>query len=182
MRLIRTLTPLFLLAAAMPAAGLAEPVPEYQLKSGFVYNFATFIDWPASLGTSLLLCVAVPDAGMKYFKALDGKSVGKMTLEVRRLAPEDSAADCRILYVADSESAGFDDWLSDISDEYVLTLAESGLWLKKGAVVSLAIQDSRVVFDINMNAARGERLLINSRLLRMARKVIGMEAQDERAQ
>ena len=181
--MIRLLFSLYLLAAALPAAGLAAP-PEYQLKSGFIYNFATFIDWPASLGASLRFCVAVPDADMQYFSALDGKPVGKMKLAVRRLAPEDSAADCHILFVAESESASFEDWLSDIGDEYVLTLAESGSWLKRGAVVSLAMQDDRVVFEINMNAARGERLAINSRLLRMARKVYGMEAeaQDEHAQ
>lgn len=159
----------------------AEPVPEYQLKSAFIYNFATFIDWPGAGRKQLTLCVAVPQDSVGYFTQMAGKPVGDLTLAVRPLGQDDSAEGCSILFVADSESASFDDWLSEVGDENVLTIAESADWLKKGVVMSLLLQDNRVTFDVNLEAARGENLDINSRLLRLARKVYGLEATNEPA-
>ncbi len=172
---------LLILLALPVAAQAAAPIPEYQLKSAFIYNFATFIDWPAGMGNSLTLCVAVPDDAMKYFSTLEGKSVGSMKVVVRRLTPDDSAKGCRILFVAESESDSFEDWLSEVDEDQVLTVAESEAWLKKGVVIDLMVQDKRVVFDVNVDAARGEGITINSRLLRLARKVYGLGSGDEPA-
>lgn len=129
----------------------AEPVPEYQLKSAFIYNFATFIDWPGAGRKQLTLCVAVPQDSVGYFTQMAGKPVGDLTLAVRPLGQDDSAEGCSILFVADSESASFDDWLSEVGDENVLTIAESADWLKKGVVMSLLLQDNRVTFDVNLD-------------------------------
>ena len=145
---------LLLLALSFPAGAHSAPIPEYQLKSAFIYNFATFIDWPAGLGKSLTLCVAVPQEAMKYFSLLEGKPVGSMVVTVRRLTQDDSAEGCRILFVAESESESFEDWLSEVGDDQVLTVAESEAWLKKGVMMDLIIQDKRVVFDVNVDAAR----------------------------
>lgn len=169
----------FLLLSLLAGGAVAGPVPEYQMKSAFIYNFATFIDWPDSMGKSLTLCVAVPQDAMKYFGLLQGKPVGRMTVNVRYLGDGDSADGCRILFVAEPQSDGFDDWLSDVGDEQVLTVAESEDWLKKGVIIDLLLQEKRVVFDVNMEAARGEGIVINSKLLRLARKVYGLDPGDE---
>jgi len=176
----RTRMLLFLLLAGPAGAAPApEPAPEYQLKSAFIYNFATFIAWPEDIGSSLTLCVAVPQDEMKYFSSLEGRPVGKMKVAVRRLERDDSAEGCRILFVSDAESAGLDDWLSDVADQQVLTVAESEDWLKKGVMMDLLLHEKRVVFDVNVEAARGEGIVINSRLLRLARKVYGLESADD---
>lgn len=172
---------LLMMLLALSGSAYSAPVPEYQLKSAFIYNFATFIDWPSGLGNSLTLCVAVPDDAMKYFSALEGKPVGSMKVTVRRLTPDDSAKGCRILFVAESESDSFEDWLSEVDEDQVLTVAESEAWLEKGVVIDLMIQDKRVVFDVNVDAARGEGITINSRLLRLARKIYGLGSGDEPA-
>lgn len=180
--LMRPLALLFfaLLSAGGPALA-ADPVPEYRLKSAFIYNFATFIDWPDDIGKKLTLCVAVPPDAVPYFTQLEGKPVGSMTLAVRSLAQDDSAEGCRILFVAEPDGESFDDWLSEVGDEGVLTIAESEDWLKKGVVMNLVLEDQRVTFDVNLEAARGENIAISSRLLRLARKVYGVEAADEPA-
>lgn len=164
--------------AAM-AAGVAAP--DYQLKSAFIYKFATFIDWPDDMGKNLILCVAAPDEVMQYFDGLSGKRVGVMTLVLRHLGPADSAEGCDILFVADSENDSFDDWLSEVGDEAVLTIGESEDWLKKGVVMKLVMQDHRVTFDVNLEAARGEDIEISSRLLRLAHRVYGLDTEDEPA-
>lgn len=187
---LRALFFFFLLLGTGHAEGIATKTappppapqpPEYQLKSAFIYKFATFIDWPSNMGKKLTLCAAVPDDAMQYFNGLDGKPVGNMTLAVRQLEPDDSAAGCSILFVAGDENDNFDDWLSEVDDEEVLTIGESTGWLKKGVVMRLVMQDNRVAFDVNLEAARGENIDINSRLLRLARKVYGLDTADEPA-
>jgi len=170
---------LLLLPLLAGTAVAAEPAPEYQLKSAFLYHFATFIAWPQNLGQSLTLCVAAPHDAIKYFLPLQGKPVGAMKVAVRNLAAGESAAGCRILFVTDAESGDFDDWLSEVGDQQVLTVAESQRWLKKGVVMDLMLEDQRVVFDVNMEAAQAEGLEINSKLLRLARNVYGLESADE---
>jgi len=157
----------------------ADATPEYKLKSAFIYNFATFIDWPEKTGKALTLCVAAPQAEMEYFSLLEGKPVGDMTVAVRHLEEGISAEGCRILFVAESESDGFEDWLSEVGDEQVLTVAESEKWLKKGVMIALLLQDKRIVFDVNIAAAKEVGVDINSKLLRLARKVYGQESADE---
>lgn len=174
--LLRASLLLLLLAAG---GAVADPIPEYQLKSAFIYNFATFIDWPDKIGKSLTLCVAAPQAAMRYFSSLEGKSVGSMTVAVRHLHEGVSAEGCRILFVAESESEGFDDWLSEVVGEQVLTVSESEKWLKKGVMIDLLLQEKRIVFDVNMRAAGEVGVVINSKLLRLARKVYRLESEDE---
>jgi len=170
-----------LLPMLAAGAAIADPIPEYQLKSAFIYNFATFIDWPDKMGKALTLCVAAPRAAMKYFSSLEGKPVGNMTVIVRHLDEGASAEGCHILFVAETESDGFDDWLSEVRHAQVITLAESEKWLQKGVMVDLLLQENRIVFDVNVAAAREAGVVINSKLLRLARKVYGLESADENA-
>lgn len=160
-------------------AAVADRMPEYQLKSEFIYNFATFIDWSDETGKPLTLCVAAPQAEMTYFSSLEGKPVGNMTVAVRHLDKDASVGGCRILFVAEAGSEDFDDWLSDVAGEQVLTVSESEQWLKKGVMVDLLLQEERVVFDVNVAAAKESGVVINSKLLRLARKVYGLESADE---
>jgi hypothetical protein len=37
-----------LVAAVEPAAAQSEALGEYQVKAAFLYNFAKFVEWPAS--------------------------------------------------------------------------------------------------------------------------------------
>lgn len=168
-------------AVSIPSSAPApvQNTPDYQLKAAFLYNFATFVDWPDSLGKSLEMCVATPPETMKYFSAFNGKPVGDKTITVRHLSADDSAEDCRILFSADSQSENLEDWLSEIQDENVLTVAESEPWLNKGVILVVQVVDGRVVFDINMDAARGEGVAVNSRVLRMARRIQGLEPAEE---
>lgn len=179
MRFLHSLCASFLLFLLTAGAAFADGLPEYQLKSEFIYNFAAFVDWPDRMGQSLMLCVAAPQVEMKYFSALEGKPVGNMKVAVRHLDKGESAGTCHILFVSEPESAGFSDWLPEVGGKQVLTVSESEKWLKKGVMVNLLLRENRIVFDVNIAAASDAGMVINSRLLRLARKVYGMESADE---
>jgi hypothetical protein len=168
------LLPLMLLAGAAHA----DDIPEYQLKSDFIYNFATYVDWPDTVGRSLVLCVAAPQAVVGHFASLAGRPVGNMTISLRRLDHETSPAGCHILFVTESESDDLKARLSSLGDGRMLTVTESETRVKQGAMVGLLVEDKRVAFVVNTDAAKAAGIDINSRLLRLARKVYGKENGD----
>ncbi len=172
---------IFLSVVTTTPARSAEAPSEYQLKSAFVYNFATFIDWPADIGKDLVLCVAAPQSALEYFLQLNGKPVGSVNLVVRPLARAASPVSCHILYVANSEDAAFDAWLPELEGRKTLTVGESQMWLKRGVMIELAVEGAKVAFDVNAEAARKAGLNINSKLLRLARMVYGAAGDDESA-
>jgi YfiR/HmsC-like len=175
----RNLLGVLLLGLLFSRTALAESIPEYQLKSAFIYNFATFIDWPDSIGKTLKLCVAGPRTVVDSFKSLEGKPVGNAIIEVRHLEPGSSPVGCEILFAVEAESAAFDVWLPKLAGSQALTVTESGQWVKKGVMIGLLLEGKRVVFEVNADAAKNASLNINSKLMRLAHKVYGAEHDDD---
>jgi hypothetical protein len=53
----------------------------------------------------------------------------------------------------------------------VLTVGESDDFLDKGGVIRLLIEDKKVRFEVNMDAAQQAHLTISSQLLKLARTI-----------
>lgn len=86
----------------------AEPSQAYQLKAGFLVNFARFITWPeksfASPEADIVFCVVGENP---FGKALDGvhqKKIGNRYLRVVYAPSFGSIPPCHLLYVAQSET------------------------------------------------------------------------------
>ncbi len=179
--MMRILAGILAAGAFVAQAAFPQAFSEYQLKSAFVYNFATFIDWPADTGKELVLCVAAPQAAVEYFKELDRKPVGSMVLAIRPMLHGASVVPCNILYVANSNEEELDSWLPELKGRKTLTVGESQTSLQNGVMVGVAVEGAKIVFDVNAEAARRAGLHINSKLLRLARSVYGAAGNDESA-
>ncbi len=179
-------TILQLIALSVPlwaAAADADEIPEYKLKSDFIYNFAGFVKWPNAVGKSLMLCIAAPQSVLEQFASLDGKPVGTRTLSIRHLDHGASPKGCDLVFVSEAESDTLDAWLFELwtLDSTALTITESEAGVKAGAMVGLLVEGQRVVFVVNTDAAKAVGISINSRLLRLARKIYDGRGGDEDA-
>ena len=128
----------------------------------------------------MVLCVVPEHPLQGALGKLTGKSVRGHRLEVRRLN-DTAVAGCHmvvfgdraqgpavhldpaapVLTVADAQKAGHAAGAS----------GASGASGTSGAIIALGLHDNRVVFDIDMAAARQAGLQISSQLLRLARSV-----------
>lgn len=166
-----------LLALVCAAAAAAPPVPEYELKAAFLYNFALFVDWPgegrAEGSPTLPLCVIGRDPFGPALDVLEGKAVRAQKIEVRRLDWTEGAAECRILFIAASEQGRLARILGAVAGRPVLTVADSEDWLDQGVMINLSRRQARLAFDINLGAARQAGLRISSKLLRLASGTVG---------
>jgi YfiR/HmsC-like len=160
---------LFLLALA--AAPAPAAVPEYQLKAAFLYNFATFTDWPPTAAAQMTVCVLGRDPFGAALDTLNGKTVQGTALSTRRIATAEEARDCRVLFIGAESGVDLAATLAALKGQPILTIAEDKDAMRRGAMIGLISDGERIAFDINTAAARDGGLALSSKLLRLARQV-----------
>jgi len=159
-----------LLWFALPA--LADDLSEYRLKAAFLFNFALFTEWPAEVGSVLNLCIDGTDPFGKEIDVLQGKAVGSRTIEVQRKRVGESLKDCQIVFIAPSAIGALPQVLESARGRPVLTVADSVDAVRRGAMLNLAVNQNKVSFEVNLQAARAAGLTLSSKLLRLASGVI----------
>lgn len=173
MALLRATLALLLLLSAVPAA--AQKVSgEYQLKAAFLYNFAKFVEWPAGAfpgeAAPLTICVYGEDPfGRTLEELVRNERIGNRPLEVRRPDSLSQLGECHILYVSRSERAREGEVVSSLGEAPVLTVGESESFLRSQGMIGFFLEENKVRFQVNLDAAEGSRLKISSKLLRLAK-------------
>jgi hypothetical protein len=163
------------LAACVQAwPAFAEPVPEYDLKAAVVYNFALFTEWPADApheGAAFNICVRNGSALRLPLNGFIDRQVHGRKIAVHDIGPGDSLRNCQVLYLDAEDRVRWAQIRRELEGASVLTVSEDGEIGRDGSVITLNLDNNRVVFDIDTRAARQARLTISSRLLRLARTV-----------
>jgi hypothetical protein len=153
------------------------PAPgEYEVKAAFLYNFLRYTEWPAAAipgpGVPLLIGVLGDEPLERTLGAvLRGKTVQGRPLEVRRvrLGPEAQAS--HLLFVSASERVRVGQVLDAVRGAPVLTVGETDGFAQAGGVINFVLEEGRVRFEVNQDAAQRARLRLSSRLLALARIV-----------
>jgi hypothetical protein len=146
---------------------------EYLIKAGYIYNFAKLVEWPgaaARKGQPIVIGVMGNDAFATVLdQAVHGKKIGDRALLVKRLKSKDAkTCACQILFVAAAENGRLDEIIQSQSAASVLTIAEAPDFAHRGGIIALVLQDSKVRFIVNVEAATQASLSISSRLLALA--------------
>lgn len=169
--------PGFALLAACLSAPLqplrAQPAGEADLKAALVYNFALFTEWETggggSAGGSFTICYAGPETAAAFTQVAT-KLIRTRPIVVRPIAAEGPYEGCQVAYwdghharLALPRKAGYG----------VLTIGNGAEFLQRGGMIEMHFQETRVVFSINAESAKGAGLRFSSKLLRLAKNVVG---------
>ncbi|MEY4100116.1 MAG: hypothetical protein RL300_1287 [Pseudomonadota bacterium] len=160
---------LFFLVGNTPARG--QELSEYQIKAGFLYNFAALTSWPVEVGGALNLCVYGRDPFGVELDALKGKMVGQRALVVQRKSVGESLKACQIVFFPVSEAVHISNQIMALQGQPTLTVAESPDAVRLGVMLGLRLSEGRVSFEANQGAARRAGLTLSSKLLRLATEV-----------
>jgi YfiR/HmsC-like len=151
---------------------------EYLVKAGFIYNFAKLVEWPAATFTNPGQAIVVGVLGSDSFAAtlehvVDGKKVDVRPFTVKRLksAKDSKECGCQMLFIASAESAHAEEIIQLLKGTSVLTIAETPGFSKQGGIINFVLEDSKVRFEVNVDAAKHAGLNISSRLLSLAKIV-----------
>jgi hypothetical protein len=151
---------------------------EYQIKAAFLYKFSDYIEWPpeAFAGTNGALVIGVLGADVladELARIVGSRAVGGRPVSVRKLRPGDAVAGLQVLFIGRSEVNRLADLLGATKGRAVLTVTESAPTVPAASVINFVVIDDKVRFDISLEPAEQGNLKISSRLLSVARKVIG---------
>jgi hypothetical protein len=175
----RRQTAVLALAAALLFAGLeqarATQSGERDLKAAFLYNFAKFVEWPQAAfpepTTPVTLCVLGDDAvGASLEMVVKGEKLNDRRLVVRLLRDPQATQGCHVLFVG-PEKGRLPEILAPLRGTGVLTVGGAADFLDRGGMIRLFLEQNRVRFDINLDAAEQSHLKLSSKLLRLARAV-----------
>jgi YfiR/HmsC-like len=180
-----------LLAAMVLNAQNTSGSAEYLIKAGFIYNFANLVQWPASSFAQPDSPIVIVILGEDHFgstldRALEGKKVNARPFVIKRAKSVSelqrelgSQKDCQILYVSSSEMPHLSEAIQMLKGIPVLTIGETPGFARGGGIINLVLEDNKVRFEVNVQAAKEADLNISSRLLALAR-IVQPPASDSR--
>lgn len=157
----------------------ARPSIEYQLKASLIFNFIQFVEWGPAAKPSpdfvFHLCIVGQDDFGVALNTFEQELVKGNRIEIDRttsLAPEKLTA-CQVVFVSKHNSPEeVERVIKTLQGTSVLTIGEQDDFLARGGVISILLEDNKVVFDISRPAALAARLAVSAKLLRIARRVI----------
>jgi len=152
---------------------------EYRVKLAFLYNFAQFVQWPDSAfqnaNSPLTLCVAGQDPFQgEIEQSLRGRAVGGHPIEIRRLRATDEPRACHMIFVPAGETRLAERILARVKGSSVLTVGETKGFADFGGIINLTLNQNKLRFEVNLDAATQTQLKISSRLLALA-KIVKVE-------
>jgi hypothetical protein len=167
---------LLALGAGSASAAAQGAATEYEVKAAFLYNFAKFVEWPGSTFESptdpLVLCVFGDDPfGESLDSVVQGEKVGGRRLVVYRTRETSQLRGCHVVFLSQKARERYPGVLDSLSGTSVLTVGEGEGFLTQGGVIRFVLEENRVRFEINRDAAERNRLKLSSQLLRLARAV-----------
>jgi hypothetical protein len=157
--------------------GAAAPVSEYQLKAVFLFNFAQFVEWPATAfpqaNAPFVIGVLGKDPfGTNLDDVVRGETVNKRALVVERYHDVADVRDCQILFIPATELAHLDAILAGLKGRSILTVTDADETSQRGVVIGLITQEKKMRLRIDVDAAKAANLTISSKLLRPA-EIVG---------
>jgi YfiR/HmsC-like len=158
--------------AQSPTAG------EYQVKAAFLFNFAKFVEWPSSNlpdpSAPLRICILGRDPfGEELRNITKEKTVSGRKLQIDQVVDLRQARTCQILFIASSEKAQLKETLEALQGANALTVSDTNGFLEQGGMINFVLENDRVQFGVNRKAAEKAGLRISSKLLSVAKLVVG---------
>jgi hypothetical protein len=149
----------------------ADELVEYRLKAAFLYNFISFTEWPAELGNTLNLCIYGPDPFGEEVDRLNGKKVGGRNLSVRRTNTAEGLSNCQIVFITQQVIGNLPRVLESLNGKPVLTISDTPGSARQGVILNMNLEQNNILFNANLSAARTNKLILSSKLLRLAKEV-----------
>lgn len=166
-------TVLWAIACSVAAGTASAQVDEARLKAAFVYNFAAFTTWPeeiASSRTGMVVCVhrQVEQSFQDALRLLEGKPARRRRVVVVALGAVGDVAECDILVTGIDGLVGDRVLHAALIGKSVLTVCDCSS-PDSGVVIRMYDDGDRLAFTVDRAAAASARLVISSKLLRLAR-------------
>jgi hypothetical protein len=164
---------LFLKGGGLVDAQEDSQPTEYQIKAAFIFNFAKFVEWPATAFPKASSPMLVGVLGENPFhdaleKTIKNKTVDEHPVVIMQYHSAADATNCHILFISSSEKARLPQILRQLKGSSVLTVSEIPGFTETGGMINFVLEGTKIRFQINNDAANGAGLKISSKLLKLS--------------
>jgi hypothetical protein len=160
-----------------PATVIPETVSQYSVEAAYLYNFGKFVRWPADVSESKKsfdICILGQDPfdGTLQHLIANAQMNGR-PMQRRVIAHASEEQGCAIVYVAESEAAHLEETVVALNRRGELLVSGLPHFLEDGGAVQFVIEKRRVRFEVNLDSASKDGLIVSSELLKVAVRVVG---------
>jgi len=149
---------------------------EFEVKATYLYNFARFVEWPATAaaakGNSFAICVLGQDP---FGPALDvivaGETIDGKAVSAKRIMKPQDAVSCRVLYISSSEDGRLKEIFTALDKAGVLTVSDIPQFSQRRRMIQSVEESNKTRFEVNLDSAEGAGLSLSSELLKVATTV-----------
>ena len=169
---------LFLSVSETPQHAGAQSTPgEYQVKAAFLFHFAQLVEWPVGALNSgdafIKLCIFADEPQRQELQAtIEGKTIGTRVLHVVAISEVQEIPGCNAIFLSRDQARRQSAILRSIAGMGILTVGETSNFLSDGGMIRFHVDEGKIRFDINLDAAESCHLQISSRLLLLSTSVI----------
>jgi hypothetical protein len=166
-----------LLLGAPPLIGAEnEETAEYPVKLAFLYQFAQYIQWPPeayeNATAPLVVCVVGGDPfDPDLEQELLNHAIDKHLISIRSVKRGANLRFCQMVFVPALQSKQAASVIDSLRGSPVLTIGETKGFAERGGIINFIIEQNKLHFEINLNAAKQTPLSISSKVLALARIV-----------
>jgi hypothetical protein len=146
---------------------------EYQIKAAFLYNFAKFVEWPPDTFPDPASPIVIGVLGKNVFgdnleKTLHNKTINNHPVELKVFRTVAEVTNCHVLFISSSEQGRLAKTLAALPGANLLTVSEMDGFIAAGGMINFVIEDDKIHFEINNDAAVKAGLKISSKLLSLS--------------
>jgi len=150
----------------------AQDAAAATLKAAFLFNFARFAQWPADAvpsGAALVLCVLGDDQVATTLEGVTkGRPIDSHELVVKRVNADSMVKNCQMVYLSGLGAKQSATLTQSLIDTSALTVSDLPGFAQTGGIINFVVEDGRLRFVINAEAAARARLRLSSKLLSLA--------------
>jgi hypothetical protein len=152
------------------------PPSEYQVKAAFIFNFAKFVEWPATAFSDAKSPLVIGILGENPFgedleRIVHAKTLNQRSIEVKKNCQNaEEAKKCHVLFISTSEKKRLQEILSAVAGTNILTVSEMDGFIEAGGIINFFREGNKIRFQIDHATAKKSGLKVDSKLLGLGKK------------
>jgi hypothetical protein len=154
-----------------PAIATSEDFPSPHAEASFIYNVIALTRWPDKVGATINLCVYGEETLEEELKTLREKSVNRRQIVMQHKNQIEDLGDCQVVFIPHSSNENLLFIIDAVKDKPILTIANTKVPEQQGVIINMNIENNKIMFEANLQAARQAGLRISSKLLQLATEV-----------
>ena len=152
---------------------LSAPAQQSMFKALFMFNFAKYIEWPASASQSKFVIGVYGNDGIipELEKLAAARKINNKSIVVKSVKSPSEVPDAHVFYVPASKSGDIADVMSCFNGKPTLIVSDKAGLCEKGAGINYVMLGGKMKFEVNKANVTSHKLKVDPKLIALGIEV-----------